>query len=107
MKIPNSYSAFARLRHIFSCKAYGRVWDLALVTLFTTTHAPDTSITGMRRLKEAKRSCFIRAAWIERSVLLSRDYEFNKEASFFANDLTDKDNASDIFLRLQKLDNVQ
>jgi len=61
----------------------------------------------MRCVQEDTTSRFIKASWIERSVLLTRDYEFNNPSHFFVNDLTDKESASDIFLRLRLIQDVQ
>jgi hypothetical protein len=107
VKLPTGKYTFARAKYLFSCKAGGRAWDLAFITTFTTKKGPNASVTGMRSVQEDTKSCFIKASWIERSVLLTRDYKFNNPSHFFVNDLIDKESASDTFLRLRLIQNVQ
>ena len=107
VKLPDGKHTFAQAKYLFSCKAAGRGWDLAVITTFTTKKGPNSSVTGMRCVQEDTTSRFIKASWIERSVLLTRDYEFNNPSHFFVNDLTDKESASDIFLRLRLIQDVQ
>lgn len=59
----------------------------------------------MRRVREDTHGSFIEISWIERAVFLSSTFETDFPQDFFVNDLVDRDNAPDTYIRLQKLHN--
>lgn len=102
---PDGTAVFARLQAIFTCKAEGRLWRAARVTLFKTVqHSHETGI-GMRRVREDLEGAFIETDWIIRCVFLSPTFENDFPYDFFVNDLVDEGNSSDIYLRLNQLSN--
>lgn len=103
---PDGTMAFARLQLVFTCKAGDRTWQCARVTLFRTVTSPETSNTGMRRVREDTHGAFIELSWIVRGVFLSPAFEeADYPRDFFVNDLLDKDCGPDLYLRLRALQN--
>ncbi|KDQ16697.1 hypothetical protein BOTBODRAFT_97965, partial [Botryobasidium botryosum FD-172 SS1] len=87
---------YFRLQLMFTCIAFGREWEVAWVTPFSSVQAADISPIGMEQVKEEKKTQFILIENIIRGAYISPD--FGQEGLFFVNDLMDYD----MFLRLHK-----
>jgi hypothetical protein len=97
--LPDGRHVFARLQFVFTCAAFDRDWQVALVTLFKTAITPEDSRIGMRKILEDERSTFIDVGWIQRSVYAVPDFNDIRGNFFTIIDVVD----ADMYLRLHNL----
>ena len=100
---PDGTNIFVRLLAIFTRDAGGREWRCARVSLFKTIQRDHETGIGMQRVREDLRGAFIELDWIVRGVFPTFEDDFPRD--FFVNDLVDKDNSPDIYLRLKNIQN--
>jgi len=100
--LPDGNYVFARLQLAFTCTAFDREWQTALVTLFKTAIRPADSRIGMRKILEDRESAFININWIQWSVYAVPDFNDHSGKFFTIIDVVDPD----MYLRLDNLDTV-